>query len=236
MGTIPLKPIPEDQQGKRGWSVYINGELVEDVSELRIVNERYGEVYYGSAGAYDSWCFMEIGGGGSVTVAYFVYQNRLYVGMVEQNRANQGGFVKNVTRGFLDPGEKHMETAIREFTEEMGYVDPNERMGEFESEPANPNSTFFVTNDEGEGVHFFPFEVYMSEVELDIDAEVECPRGLVWKFRDDVLHPVDKVAELILGSRFYPVEYAVQQADMFTKAVIGELLVHLMRQGKTIII
>ncbi len=217
MNTL-ITDIPEEKQAKRGWKVELNGQTVEQMNRVRISHPKFGELNHGlTPGGWDGWSFHEIGGGGSVTVPFSVINDQLYVGVVEQNRPNQGGNVLNTPRGFLDPGEKHFEAAIREAGEELG-VDDNrieERIFRLDGDPMNPNSTFFETAEEGEGVKLFAFSVLESELQNDGDGYI---------FREDSLKPASKAAEGILKCRMIPWKQAAQLGDMFTVAAVGRLL------------
>lgn len=201
----------------------LNGQVVQHVSSLQIENPKFGVVSYGlTPPGYDGWSFKELGGGGSVIVPYAQIDGRLYIGVVEEARHNQGGKVLNVPRGFLDPGESHFNAAIRETEEEMGYTSG---MAPFELEgiPMNPNSAFFETPWKGEGVRVFALPVRAEELE-----RVEN----VYRFRPGVLSSnqaskTAKLAERILGSRFVSYVHAVRLGDMFTVAAVGRLFGHL---------
>lgn len=138
----------------------------------------------------------------------------MYVGLVEQNRYNQGGNVWNAPRGFLDPGETHFDAAIRELSEETGYIpSPTNRVRYLDGNPLNPNSTFFDTSKKGEGVRFYAIEVMTDEIDIDNLC-----------FKSEVLKPMTKTAELITRCKFFPWRKATQVGDMFTVASIARLL------------
>ncbi|HCC22797.1 TPA: hypothetical protein DF272_01305 [Candidatus Falkowbacteria bacterium] len=233
MGHNPLQSIPAG--AKRGWSVKVNGAVVDPVSVVEISHPRYGVLNYGSVGGrYDSWNFMEIGSGGVVTVPYARVNGALYIGLVDQERDNQGGRVLNVPRGFLDPKEKHFEAAARELEEETGLANLNDRMSEFPGQRANPNSTFFVTNGDNEGVAFFGLVIKPHELERDpghvvpeLSASAVAVDPVVsLKLRADMVKPVSKQAELIYSCCFLPISVAIALSDMFTKVAAGLVLQH----------
>jgi ADP-ribose pyrophosphatase YjhB (NUDIX family) len=229
MSKVPLVEIPADKQEKRGWAVRVNGEIVPSVKLVEIENPRFGRLVYGSVGgAYDSWAFAEIGGGGAVSVPFTFFNKRLFIGVVEQKRDNQGGIVLNVPRGFLNPGENHFEAVKRETTEEVGLALPLE-YSDISGQPANTNSTFFVTSDPGEGVKFFSLNVPLELLEPDEEytAPKLCPAHFpsmkVFKFKADTVKAVGKGAEQIFKCVFVPWRYAAKLSDMFTKAAVSVL-------------
>lgn len=228
--------IPQEKQEKRGWTVKVNGIVIEEllpksmgVEHLGIFNPRFGELAYGlTPGGWDGLGFHELGGGGSVIAPFVEKDGVLHIGMVKQNRPFQGGVVLNVPRGFLNPGEAHFQAAKRELEEETGYRPANDRVFLLVGDPANPNSAFFDTSEPGEGVKFFAFEVLSSEVEPDPDNKA------LLRFKAGVLEPASKAAKdaNILGCSFHPWEEAVAVSDMFTNTATARLLGHLKRQGK----
>lgn len=171
---------------------------------------------------FDTWGWREPGGGGSAVVPYAFCKGELLIGLALQRRPNQGGNVLNLPRGFLDPGESHFEAAKREFEEEIG-MDPSKlRFKRLLGEPKNPNSTFFETPGDGDGVKFFAIHFHSKSLEPASDGG-----GMV--FRKDSLKVSSavkqaKLDEDILGSRFLPYEQAVSVADMFTSAGIALLI------------
>lgn len=230
-----LKQIAEENQTKRGWTLVLNGQPVEHVTSLQLTNPRFGTLEYGTTPqGYDSWCFEENGGGGSVIIPYFILdrefdpvfpdkQKELYIGLVQQDRYTMGGKVWNLPRGFLAPNENHFQAAQREAGEELGF-NLAERFRALPGDPQNPNSAFFVTG-ENKGVRFFGLEITSDEL-----VYVENGHNGTYKFQEDVLMPVSKTAELILGSVFVPYHHALACADMFTAAGIGRLLPEVMHK------
>lgn len=213
-----INSIPAEKQANRGWMLEINGQKVEDVSLLRLFNPRFGELLYGlTPGGWDAWCFHELGGGGVVTIPFSVVDGKLMVGLVQQGRPLQSaGKVWNVPRGFMDPDEKNFQAAVRELEEELGWLSPDRRMKMLDGEPGNSNSAFFDTSCEGEGVKYYAMEVLPSQLE---PAE----EGL-YKFKDGIVQPVSKMAELIYGCRFVPWRYATRLGDQFTGFGVARLL------------
>jgi len=218
--TTLITEIPDDKQATRGWKLHIDGTLVDRVKKVTLHNPKFGTLTYGSAqgGAYDVWEFHEIGGGGSVIVPYTGIDEKWHVGLVEQNRPNQGGKVLNLPRGFIQPGERHFKAAERELVEETSYAGVPEPLPGL---PVNPNSAFFNTTGEGEGVKFFGIKIDRKYLEL-VDG--------LWRFKKGALVPTSsdaaqaKAAEGILGVRFVTLDEAMGVGDMFTVAGVGRLL------------
>ncbi len=217
---VPLGEIPVG--AKRGWQLVINGQLIEEVSSLYLFNERFGLFKYGwNPAGYDAMGFHEIGGGGAVTVPYTIDDGNLYVGVVLEDRIFQGGMVQNVPRGFLDAGERHFQTALRETMEEVGFQ-PEQRLYRLNGQNVNPNSTFFVTTGEGEGVKFHAFHVSRRELEF-MDTR--------FQFNSRVLTPLSKGAQKIFQSLFMHWQEAMELADGFTRGIVGTLISRLAIQG-----
>src|SRR5262249_24580708 len=144
----------------------------------------------------------------------------LFVGLVEQRRANQGGNVLNAPGGFLDPGESHASAARRELAEETGL--PATKLVPLPGRPLNPNSTFFETWGEDEGVKVFAIEV-------DPDALVSCDGS--FRLRPGTFDASPEAqgkrsAEQIAACRFLPWAQAIELSDMFTVAAIARLLAY----------
>src|SRR3989344_1136046 len=137
-----LTTIAAENQTKRGWKLELNGEPVENVSGLRLHNDRFGTLEYGATPAgYDSWCFEEVGGGGSVIVPYFVDPSgMIYIGLVTQDRYTMGGKVENLPRGFLKGEETHFQAAQREADEEFRFNLADRFSELFPQTPTNWNS------------------------------------------------------------------------------------------------
>ncbi|MFZ5364611.1 MAG: NUDIX domain-containing protein [Patescibacteria group bacterium] len=213
-GTL-IKDLPENIPPEKRWKVFIDGKEVENACRIRIFNERFGELNYGLSpvGQFAQWAFHEIGGGGSVNVPYAIVDGILLIGVLPENRPFQGGMVENLPRGFLDPGENHFETAVRETLEEVG-VDVSGRIRELSGKPVNPNSAFFETAAQGEGGMFFSVRFYDEEL-------VE---GEEIRLDPSVVRAATMQAEKMMTVRFIPWIEAVKLGDMFTLAGIGRLL------------
>ncbi|PLX22052.1 hypothetical protein C0584_00820 [Candidatus Parcubacteria bacterium] len=216
--TTLIKTIKADEQDKRSWTVELNGKRLEEVETVRIFNENFGELNYGmTIPGYDGISFHENSGGGVVCVPFVVIDGRLYIGMVQQERHNQGGKVWNLPRGFIDPGENHFEAMAREFEEEIRYSSPDKMVKPLSGDPCNPNSAFFETPNKNEGVKFFSIEVLPKQLELE-----SISGG--FRFRSGILKPLTKAAEQIYSCRFFPWRETSCSSDMFTVAGIARLL------------
>jgi ADP-ribose pyrophosphatase YjhB (NUDIX family) len=223
-----LVPIPAERQKGRNWRVSLDGRLIDHVNTLTIDHPVLGTLTYGDTPAgYDSWAFHEAGGGGAVTLPFAILDDALWIGLVHQQRPNQGGDVWNVPRGFLDPGERHEEAARRELTEETGYDVAMGRVFALPGARANPNSTFFETWGDGEGVHFYALEVAPDELLVDGDRWAFRPERIASRERDRG----NRVAEMIYRAQFLPWHEAAGVSDMFTNAAVARLLAHLRRSG-----
>ncbi len=224
MSAIPATPEAQD---RRGWTVAINGENVEEpVESASLTQGRMGiDIEYGQRPeGYDGVVIRERGGGGAVTIPYMVHPNSgdVYVGVVEEFRPTLGGNVLNVPRGFMDAGETHRDTATRELQEETGFKAIGSRVVQL-AQGLNPNSTYFDTSrSEDEGVSIFAVPVHESE----LDHVVQDDGSETYVFPGHIRQQAEgnKPAERILGSKFVLVEEAMQSRDMFTSAAAGHLL------------
>lgn len=247
-----IRPMTCDEQAKRGWTVEVSGKIVPDLSHVRLFNERMGvELQYGwRIEGYDGVVIHEPAGGGSVLVPYVIYdvpsaalnysldREILWVGLLDQERKTQGGRVLNLPRGFLNPGETHFETAVREFKEETGHTAKTNRITDlcsWYSARGNANSAFFDTSrllrdgrPEGAqyyAVEFHPDEVYVTKLHPDDPP--------VLAFKKDVVRPAGNspTAERIFSCYFYPWDVAAGIADQFTSAGISRLLSYLVTRS-----
>lgn len=217
-----LKALPEG--ANPGWGLEVDGQKVP-AREASLVHPKFGEVRFGAApiGGYGTWGFEEVGGGGSVLVPYFrTPEGQLYVGLVQQPRPFQSEVpVWNLPRGFLNPGQTHFTSALGEAREEVGSTNEN-RVFLLDGEPANPNSTFFVTrgpNADGspKGIRFYGVHFDSEELERDTDG---------FKFKPGVVVPATKDAEKIMGCRFILWTEAMELGCMMTIAGVGRLAVY----------
>ena len=151
--------IDASETATRSWCVYVNGQLLPNVASVVIDHPRFGTLTYGrTAQGYDGLTFHEYLGGGSVILPFVILDNQSLVGVVLQDRPNQGGNVWNAPRGF-DPGEDRRISAARELAEEVGLRAATTEVVSLPGQAGNPNSAFFETWDNDEGVTFFGIEV-----------------------------------------------------------------------------
>lgn len=208
-----INPIPKDM--KRSWTVILNGEVIDDVESLVIEHPNFGSVRYGlRPEGYDGWLAYQPGGGGSVAMPYLIKDRRLYVGVVEEKREPAGGIVLNVPRGYIDPGETHLQAAVRETSEETGF-NAASRMVAI-SAGTNIDNSIFVAKD-GDGVHYFAFEVFEEEVEYNGSYNVP-----TFKFKGD-LQPKTGIGEKIHKCIFFPYDWCVNLNDQFTLTGLSKL-------------
>lgn len=213
-----LDDIP--QTLKRGWELLLNGVVVTDVTSLTLSHPKFGFLEYGLSptGNYDVWTFHETGGGGSVLVPFSCIDREIYVGLVYQDRFNQGGVVWNLPRGFISSGETHLAAAKRELVEETGISADKFRFPvTVLGKPTNPNSAFFNTMGEGEGVKFYAVEIPSEFLERRDNQDV-------FVFGQVVANAAAKEAEHIVKCEFVPWRAAIDVTDMFTIAGIGRLV------------
>lgn len=223
MGTVP-------KEASRGWRIHLNGNTIATpASSVHMQHEKMGiTLDYGYEG-YDRPVIKEAGGGGSVIIPYSIQPDgRLYIGVLKEKRDLMGGAVWNVPRGFMNPGEEHFQTAVREYAEETGHHVPDDRIRAIEGSPTNPNSAFFDTSGEDEGVKFYAVELLQSELRV-IDADTHDPQ---YEFNPEQLEAVSAVAKKIMGTTFIPVEDALHLADQFTVAGVGRLFMELLLSGR----
>lgn len=222
-----IGPVPAEAQAARRWRVVINGAEVPHVESLVLEAPRFGALRYGlTPHGHDGWNYREPAGGGAVVVPFAAVEGgELMVGLVAQERYNQGGSVLNAPRGLVDPGESHADAARREFGEETGRR--ARALIELPGEPVNPNSAFFETTGPGEGVHFYAMEFAAEELRREGDALA---------FRDDAPATLagldERTRERIGECRFVPWHEALAVADMFTVAATGRLLGWLRQGGR----
>jgi len=207
-----LKPIPNSH--KKNWRVWINGELV-NVQHVAIEHPDFGIIEYGLRPEnYDGYIIQQPGGGGSVIVPYFIKNDELLIGLVLQYRAMMGGKVWNLPRGYLDPGENHLETAIRETNEETGF-DPAKRIYQINTKPMNSDNSMFLTEKPNDGVHYFAFQVHPDEVEATTEL------GRTYCFKDGIVKPRTPDGEKIFSCIFFPLNEVFDLRDQYS--VVGAI-------------
>jgi ADP-ribose pyrophosphatase YjhB (NUDIX family) len=235
----PIGADPESQ-AKRGWDVYINGELVADpVESVRLVNDRMGRnVEYGQRPeGFDGVGAHEPGGGGAVTIQHFVAEDergfpRLFSSTAIEFRGPMGGTVANVPRGFLDPGQTHKQAAQDETRMETGQHVEEEKITQL-GVAVNANSDMYntagVTADgQREGVRLYEVQVPRDQVEPHKGADGRT----YYTFTAEVADRAGdkKSHERIERTVFVPIE-TVETPDMFTEAAASRLFKRFIRDG-----
>lgn len=221
-----IRPIPPERQTDRSWNVRIDDREIASVASVVIASDRFGTLSYGLTQAgYDGWSFREAGGGGVVILPYVWQGEELWVGLVRQDRPNQGGIVLNAPRGFVAQHETHAAGAAREFVEETGMGCAVDRIAPLGGEPANPNSAFFETVRAGHGVRFYAVALTSDDVEL-LPAGLRVRSHMV--SRDPVV--AEPWPEWIEDTVFVPWWEAATISDMFTNAAVARLCAFLHRE------
>ena len=220
-------PTDTDSQTKRGWDVSIDGEReTEPISTLQLHHPKLGvTIDYGQRPeGYDGPVIQEKGGGGSVVVPYFINDGELYIGVVNESRPTMTDGstepIRNVPRGFMDPKEKHFDTATRILGQEAGFAPIADRVRELDGDPMNPNSAFFVTG-KGKGVKAYGVEMTADEL---VESKVSnTPAQREYTFNTDIVKPTSKMGEKISGSTFIHWSEAVKLSDMFSVAATARI-------------
>ncbi|MEK7554761.1 MAG: NUDIX domain-containing protein [Patescibacteria group bacterium] len=202
---------------KAGWSISIDGQLLENVGHVVIENPRFGRFSFGlrPEGTY-GWGWKEVGGVG--IVPWSIFKGKLLIGLVAQIRpfVRVSEYVMNIPRGFAKQAATFRESAAAEFREEVGLggVEWPKRLEPLGDVATNANSTFFDTTD-GRGFQFFAFETK--------EEELETRDGAICFRRELVQREVDP-AEWIQGCVFLPWESAALVIDNFTSSGVARLL------------
>ena len=228
--TSLIKPISSGT--KRAWTVKVDGREVKEVKIVEIFSN-FGILTYGLLpNGTDGWNFYEKGGGGSVAVPFLIQDGKLLLGLIEEERFNQGGIVPNIPRGRMSQREKTSltsETTARlAVDEKVGFCIPKFRIFLIDGEPTNPNSALLQTAYKGEGVKFYGFRVLPEEVELEEDK-------IVFKESEKGNNIFSQTLRKATECFFVPWEKAVLVADIFTAAGIARLLAHLKKMDEVII-
>lgn len=208
-----IRPIPHDL--KHEWTVTVNGQPIS-TSEFVAVHPGLGTLSWGlRPEGTVGWVWQETGGGGTGTVPYAIVNRQLVIGLIKQERPTMpGGVAWNIPRGFLEPGQTHFESAMRETEEELGVKELTGRLEELPGEPVNSNSTFFDTRT-GNGFRYYGLHV--PEVLLDCSS----PEPV---FRSGLFTPKSAVAERIMHCHFVPWRTAATTADNFTNGGVARLI------------
>lgn len=211
--------MPTDQ--KRGWKVEVlgcDGQTITEVEEIRLSHPEFCIILYGRMSGTDTdrLFIHENGGGGAVVIPYVWIGGRLFVGSLLQHRANMGGQVVCAIGGFRNQNETHREAADREYLQESRL--PSGAFVELPN-PGNPNRAYFVTDEDGEGIHFYA---------LQIPEEYLIPQGGdAYGINADFLKVSTEDTEQIEGAIMVPVCVAATSADMLLNAAVSRLLSYL---------
>lgn len=212
-------------QSNRDWELDINGKRVDSSIESLVLRHKEMDVkllYGNRPEKYDSIIIHEPGGGGAITIPYMIHPETgsIYVGLIQTNRLTLGdgddAKIWEVPRGFLDIGETHEQAAVRETKEEMGY----EGKPFLLADRKNPNTAFFDTSGESEGVAFYALPVAWDEL-IEEDGKIIFPKSVT-----DAAEGKG-AAEEIYGSCFFPIKEIIGSRDMFSAAAAGYLFLYL---------
>lgn len=217
-----IRALTPQEQKKRGWKVFVNGEEQTGAAIVELHNEKLGIILrYGMRPeGYDGIVISQPGGGGSVIIPWVNVNGMPYVGVLLQERVLQGGPVLNLPRGMIDPGETHLEAAGRELQEELDEAGVDARMlteiRELEAEPGNPDSAYHDTSKPGDGIHFFEVEVNPRLLESDgTDG---------YKFKDERVTSASTMGEKILQCKFIRWDEAARLSDLLTRSGVALLV------------
>jgi 8-oxo-dGTP pyrophosphatase MutT (NUDIX family) len=228
-GRTPFEMGDITDQESRGWKLSVDGIEIPKVGKLILEHPKFGKLIYGRHPmGYDTWIFVEIGGGGAVTIPYMIHpvNGMLYVGVVEQFRPLLGRPIWEVPRGFMDPSDKSKaETALREAFEELGYQFSRPILL---ADGKNPNSTFFDTSHLEDGVAFYGLPVSFKDLEekwFYPDFDQGGPEASAGEHLDRYEFPrkIQVAAkgddcEKIYRSRFVPIDRILYSPDLFSAA------------------
>lgn len=221
-----LGDIPEE---KATWAVEVGGELVlraphvilyldnpaknmKRVIELGWIDDQHGN-------AYDAIRYWELGGGGTVTIPWTIFEGELWIGVVTQYRMHAGGYIQNAPRGYMKVGgTTRAQNAAEEVGEEMGpKVVDIAPPTQLEGEGVNMYTAVFWTATPGEGNSFHAAEV-------DPQYLVRHDEGSL-RFKADLIAP--EGGESIVKCEFIPWQAAVRGRDGLTIVGVARLIAHL---------
>lgn len=215
-----IKPITKET--KHDWTIEVDGQSV-DAKHVVFDNPKFGKLSFGQRPEGTvGWMWHEASGGDQGVVPFSVINNLLYIGLIQEERPTiPGRFTWNIPRGFINPGETHLESAKRKLKEEVGDLGKFE-LKELTRIPANPNSTFFDTSQSGEGFRFFSVEIPPG-ILVRKDGGFIIPmfgggtaRFLCFEFRDGSIRPATKIGEKIGKCLFVDWRLAALVPDTFT--------------------
>lgn len=212
MEKFEMQPIPSVKA--RGWAVKIDGKE-QTVGSVEL-ESKFGKLIYGlRPEGYDAWVFCEAGGGGAVTIPVSVMLGgKVFVGLILEKRANMGDKpVWCAIGGFLDPGETHEQTQVREAAEESGLNTMSAK--NLPGLHINSNRAFFVADAASEGTRAYVLNVPEDMLELD--------GGECWKLKASTLLPGFKKSGDV---RFFEINEAIlRTADALALAAMAKVMV-----------
>ncbi len=209
--TVDGKKYPFDSAltNKPAWEVTINGEFIEDVDTLSVINHQMGIGFlYGAspAGPYNQGRIVNRGG--SVIVPTVMVDDFIYFLAIRQGRPLVGEEpILEFPRGQSLRGEESLETARREFLEEMGAAIPAGGLTYLGQ--GNPDTSLI----HGANVHAWWLKLPSDIVEFDEYHEPQLRKELYAnaesKLMENILH-----AELVREDEF-------QSPSMMTSWAMG---------------
>jgi 8-oxo-dGTP pyrophosphatase MutT (NUDIX family) len=231
-----IRRMTEEERLSGGWRVELDGTEVTPLARsVRLWNEKMGlEVRYGMrAEGFDGVLLHKPKGGGSASFPFVIWKNDLWIGLIEEQRYNMGGKILSASGGYVDHGETHIETAQREFEEEVGVKTSSLKMIDLNqiAEPTNTDVGIADTSRLREGVHYYALEFLPRHVYSNMDKERNIP---ILSFRKELLDPnrKDYGHEKIFGCNFYHWKFASTRAYIHCGAMFSRLLVHLISIGR----
>ena len=220
--TMSNKIVPIPQDVEHTWKMEVAPGF------FRASSPRFGTLTFGLRPEGPSavgWAWKEIGGGGVNIVPYVVIEGLLYIGMIYEKRPMlPTGWGWNIPRGFLEPGSTPLQSARKEWEEEVGSS--AERLQQLKGSPQNPNSTFFDISD-GSGTQVFGFFTKPEEVEQDdlvLIPDLGNAPAPSFVFVGNRFTPTSKMGEKILACRFFPWWVAATGEDANSSSGFARLL------------
>ena len=213
-----MKKIPEGH--KRGWEVELNGNIVEDVNNLKI-SSKFGTFEYGMRPeGYDGLTIYEPGGGCAVTILYSFDENdELIIGLLLEKRMNIWDYYTPcIVGGYVDIGESHEEAQAREAMEETGLDTTKAVL--LSGLPSNINRALYVANPfEKEGVTAYGLKIPFSDL---FQFNADDPDNRIWRLRPGLISKNFKNPDAVY---FCPWRVAIRETpDGIARAAIAQLL------------